>query len=187
MQIHELDSFSGTPTSTDYLVIDNGTETKKIPAPNVGASVPVAMTQSEAEAGTETGTRVISPKVLKDSVEEIVGTTESTQITLTASGVSAPSTLYKYGKVVMLSIQLGNGTALSSLTGGDTIGTLPEGYRPPVQRVFPISARNSGAWASATYYNAIISIDQTGTILLRGKASDLKQAQYLMGAVTYLI
>lgn len=113
--------------------------------------------------------------------------TTSTQITLTASGVSAPSTLYKCGKVVMLSIQLGNGTALSSLTGVDTIGTLPEGYRPPVQRVFPISARNSGAWASATYYNALISIDQNGVISLRGKASELKQAQYLMGAVTYLI
>lgn len=113
--------------------------------------------------------------------------TTSTHITLTASGVSAPSTLYKCGKVVMLSIQIGNGTALSSLTGVDTIGTLPEGYRPPVQRVFPIGARNSGAWGSATYYNAVVSIDQTGTISLRGKASDLKQAQYIMGAVTYLI
>jgi hypothetical protein len=114
-------------------------------------------------------------------------TTNSTQITLTASGVSAPSTLYKCGKVVMLSIQLGNGTALSSLTGVDTIGTLPEGYRPPAQRIFPISARNVGGWATATYYNAIISIDQTGVISLRGKASELKQAQYLMGTVTFLI
>lgn len=113
-------------------------------------------------------------------------TTNSTQITLTASGVSAPSTLYKCGKVVMLSIQLGNGTALSSLTGIDTIGTLPEGYRPPAQRVFPIGARNSGAWGSATYYNAMVSIDQDGVISLRGKASELKQAQYLMGAVTFL-
>lgn len=114
-------------------------------------------------------------------------TTKSTQITLTASGVSATSTLYKCGKVVMLSIQLGNGTALSSLTGVDTIGTLPVGYRPPAQRIFPISARNVGGWATATYYNAIISIDQTGVISLRGKASDLKQAQYLMGTVTYIV
>ena len=123
--------------------------------------------------------------LLEKIVDEL--TTKSTQITLTASGVSAPSTLYKYGKVVMLSIQLGNGTALSSLTGVDTIGTLPEGYRPPVQRVFPICARNSGPWASATYYNAVVSIDPNGVISLRGKASELKQAQYLMGAVTFLI
>ena len=122
--------------------------------------------------------------VLEKIIDEL--TTKSAQITLTASGVSAPSTLYKCGKVVMLPIQLGNGTALSSLTGVDTIGTLPEGYRPTAQRVFPISARNSGAWASATYYNAMVSIDQDGVISLRGKASDLKQAQYLMGAVTFL-
>lgn len=220
MQIHELDSFAGTPSSTDYLAIDNGSNTLKIPATSVGVStsmtqseaqngtntnprvispyrlkqainyhapIPNAMTANEAEAGTETETRVISPKVFKDSVEAIAGTTENTQITLTASGVSAPSTLYKYGKVVMLSIQIGNGTALSSLTGVDTIGTLPEGYRPPAQRIFPISARNVGGWATATYYNALISIDQTGTISLRGKASELKQAQYLAGAVTYIV
>jgi hypothetical protein len=87
----------------------------------------------------------------------------------------------------MLSIQIGNGTALSSLTGVDTIGTLPGGYRPPAQRIFPISARNTGAWATATYYNTIISIDQTGTISLRGKASELKQAQYIAGTVTYIV
>ena len=123
--------------------------------------------------------------VLEKIIDEL--TTKSKQITLTASGVSAPSTIYKCGKVVMLSIQIGNGTALSSLTGVDNIGTLPEGYRPTAQRVFTISARNSGAWASATYYHTLISIDQTGTISLRGKASDLKQAQYLMGTVTFLI
>ena len=31
MQIHELNSFIGSPTSTDYLAIDDGAETFKIP------------------------------------------------------------------------------------------------------------------------------------------------------------
>lgn len=32
MQIHELSTFSGTPTTSDYLVIDDGSETTKLPA-----------------------------------------------------------------------------------------------------------------------------------------------------------
>ena len=39
MQIHELNSFSGTPGDSDYLAIDNGTETSKIPANSVGVQV----------------------------------------------------------------------------------------------------------------------------------------------------
>ena len=32
IQIHELDSFSGSPSNTDYLVIDSGENTSKIPS-----------------------------------------------------------------------------------------------------------------------------------------------------------
>ena len=66
MQIHELNTFSGTPTNTDYLAIDNGTKTSKIGAGNLG--VTTQMTAAEAAAGTSTASRVISPKVLHDYV-----------------------------------------------------------------------------------------------------------------------
>ena len=66
MQIHELNTFSGTPTNTDYLAIDNGTKTSKIGAGNLG--VTTQMTTAEATAGTSTASRVISPKVLHDYV-----------------------------------------------------------------------------------------------------------------------
>lgn len=39
MQIHELNTFSGAPGDGDYLAIDNGTETSKIPANAVGVQV----------------------------------------------------------------------------------------------------------------------------------------------------
>lgn len=69
MQIHELNSFVGTPSSTDYLVIDDGTETMKVPSTSVGTDTTYnAMTQAEAEAGTETEPRVISPAVLNSFV-----------------------------------------------------------------------------------------------------------------------
>ena len=62
MQIHELDTYIGTPSETDFMAVDDGTETFKIPLPNVGVST--QMTIAEAEAGTETAPRVISPAVL---------------------------------------------------------------------------------------------------------------------------
>lgn len=70
MQIHELNTFVGTPSATDYLAIDDGTETNKVPATSLGVST--QMTQAEAEAGTVTDSRVITPKVLNNFVSDYV-------------------------------------------------------------------------------------------------------------------
>lgn len=66
MQIHELNTFTGTPTETDYLAVDNGEQTNKVPATALGVST--QMTQAEAEAGVVTDPRVISPAVLASYV-----------------------------------------------------------------------------------------------------------------------
>lgn len=66
MQIHELDTYTGTHSATDYLAVDDGTETTKIPLPSVGVTTP--MTSAEAIAGSETAPRVISPAVLNSFV-----------------------------------------------------------------------------------------------------------------------
>ena len=42
MQIHELNTFVGTPSATDYLAIDDGTETNKVPATALGVSTQMA-------------------------------------------------------------------------------------------------------------------------------------------------
>lgn len=72
MQIHELNTFSGTPSQTDFLAIDDGSETTKVPATNLG--VTTRMTQAEAEAGAVTDPRVISPSVFKAAVTSIANT-----------------------------------------------------------------------------------------------------------------
>ena len=69
MQIHELNSFVGTPGVGDYLAIDDGSETTKVEASNLG--VTTQMTQAEAEAGTVTDPRVITPAVFKSSVDAV--------------------------------------------------------------------------------------------------------------------
>ena len=68
MQIHELNTYIGTLSETDFMAVDDGTETFKIPLPNV-VGVSTQMTLAEAEAGTETAPRVISPAVLNSFVE----------------------------------------------------------------------------------------------------------------------
>lgn len=68
MQIHELDTYIGTPSETDFMAVDDGTETFKIPMPSVGVSA--QMTLEEAEAGTETAPRVLTPAVLNSFVSE---------------------------------------------------------------------------------------------------------------------
>ena len=86
MQIHELDTYIGTPSETDFMAVDDGTETIKIPLPNVGVST--QMTLAEAEAGTETAQRVISPAVLNSFV-----TKESVLVVDVASFSSLPQTI----------------------------------------------------------------------------------------------
>lgn len=70
MQIHELQEYSGVPGSGSVLAIDDGTNTRKIVPTNLG--IQTEMTQSEAEAGTGTGKRIITPQVFHDAVLGIV-------------------------------------------------------------------------------------------------------------------
>lgn len=94
MQIHELNSFVGTPGAGDYLAIDDGSETTKVEASNLG--VTTQMTQAEAEAGTETAPRVVSPSVFKASVESLAETVAETRevlVVTVASFSSLPQTI----------------------------------------------------------------------------------------------
>lgn len=87
MQIHELSTFSGTPSNTDYLAIDDGLHTLKIGAGNLG--VTTEMTLAEATAGTITAARVITPKVLHDYVTTTgVTDVQVNGTSVTSSGVA---------------------------------------------------------------------------------------------------
>ena len=90
MQIHELDTYIGTPSETDFMAVDDGTETFKIPLPNVGVST--EMTIAEAEAGTGTAPRVITPAVLNSFVESKVDVMPTLVIEV-ASFSSLPQTV----------------------------------------------------------------------------------------------
>lgn len=87
MQIHELNNFSGTPTSSDYLAIDNSTITTKIGATDLG--IQTQMTVAEATTGTSTDSRIITPKVLHDYVTTTgVTDVQVNGTSVTSSGVA---------------------------------------------------------------------------------------------------
>lgn len=95
MQIHELSTFTGTPTSTDYLAIDDGTVTYKVGADGLG--VRTAITQAEAEAGTATDLRLVTAAVFKAAVDSLAdtvtddGITQTTRDAYTALGWTDPT------------------------------------------------------------------------------------------------
>lgn len=66
MQIHELPTFTGTPSSSDYLAIDSGTTTSKVAG--VDMVNPDKLTVAEANTGTSTASRIVTPKVVHDYV-----------------------------------------------------------------------------------------------------------------------
>ena len=88
MQIHELNTFSGTPGSGDYLAIDNGTETMKVP----GNSIFAAMTQSQAQSGSNTVPKVIAPNVFKAAVLAIARTISGAWVDISAAKVDLDTT-----------------------------------------------------------------------------------------------
>lgn len=81
MQIHELNSYVGTPGSSDYLAVDDGSETKRVAADILG--VQTEMTQAEAEAGTATGKRLVTPAVFKSAVVAIVSAITNLFVSMT--------------------------------------------------------------------------------------------------------
>lgn len=128
MQIHELNTFSGTPSATDYLAIDDGTETNKVPATALGVST--QMTQAEAKAGAVTEPRVISPAVFKSSVNalaqavaETVAETREVLVRTITSISSLPYTM-TYSKITsdMVVVKAELGTP-SAQTGDWTVTT----------------------------------------------------------------
>lgn len=103
MQIHELNTYVGTPDNEDYLAIDNGDETLKIGARNLG--VTTKMTKAEAIAGTETEPRVLQPSVFHDVIETLnpnptyYGTCSTTASTSTKV-VVCPEFVLKTGAMI---------------------------------------------------------------------------------------
>ncbi len=70
VQIHELNDHVGEVSESEYLAIDNGTNTTRIPATAVGITTEI--TVAEIETGTEEEPRVVAPNIFKQAVNAIM-------------------------------------------------------------------------------------------------------------------
>lgn len=116
MQIHELDTYIGTPSDTDFMAVDDGTETFKIPLPSIG--VTTEMTVAEAEEGSETAPRVISPAVLNTYVSNATETADH----VIETGTSGYWTYRKWESGIAECWMLWSGTLSHYWSGGSFYG-----------------------------------------------------------------
>lgn len=111
MQIHELNTYIGTLSETDFMAVDDGTETFKIPLPNV-VGVSTQMTLAEAVAGESTEPRVITPAVLNSFVAK-----ESVLVVEVSTFTSLPQTVTNENitsDMVVVNSELGTPSAQTS-------------------------------------------------------------------------
>ena len=68
MQIHELDTYTGTPSDSDFLAVDDGTETFKIPMTSVGVpALVVEVSSFSSLPQTVTNANITSDMVVVNS------------------------------------------------------------------------------------------------------------------------
>lgn len=158
MQIHELNSFQGTPGSGDYLAIDDGTETMKVPATGVYP----AMTQAEAEAGTVTAPRVIAPNIFKAAIAKLtlnvfypVGSYYETSDSSFDPNTAWGGTWVKDSAGRVTVAQDTSQTEFDTIgeTGGEKAHTLIANELPKIEGSFDIRPWQSGATSGATQLN----------------------------------
>ena len=188
MQIHELETFIGTPSESIYLAVDDGTETSKIPMTDVGVST--EMTQAEAETGTETAPRVISPAVLNSFVaSELTPINERPYVTSEGSSGNWTYRKWSTGKIELWLHETGTTLAITS-----AVGSL---YQSPsnITRSFPsavsfsavsfsdVNIKNSSysVWASAWNCNTTTIYFRAVSALSRASASGYTIDAYIVG------
>ena len=120
----------------------------------------------------------------------IVATPNMTETTFTGSYAHINNmtfTVIIVGHIGILKISIGDGSAFSTATGSDTIGTLPAMCRPSSVRYGAGLARDNGVWASANYTPVMVLINANGNVDIRGNATAIKTCKYITAEVQWPI
>ncbi len=85
-----------------------------------------------------------------------------------------------------ISMQASITVTAGSVTAGETICTLPTGFRPGRNLIMPICGRTSQVWANATYYNFVLVVNNNGTVSISGNQEALNSCTYFYVCSSYV-
>ena len=115
--------------------------------------------------------------------------TSSATFTATLGSATDSITVRKKGVDVYFWVALylsGGGKPFTNVSSGDTIGTLPEGFRPPMTWYADALLSSSGTWASASTYPCMLRINSNGKIDIVGNEQIIHDAGILRAFVHYV-
>lgn len=115
-------------------------------------------------------------------------TSESATINLSFGGKTGTANVHKFGNMATIRFSFGdNSNNFSSVTGADTIGAVPEQFKPLLQTSTPILFRSGSTWSSATNSaTCLISVNTAGNIIVNCKPSDATSAKFIVGSLTWI-
>lgn len=102
-------------------------------------------------------------------------------------GVAAKMKIQKYGRICIATIAFNTASASTQLSSGLEIYTITDAaFMPASGLTASCCGRTSGGWSSASYYHIPIVISTDGTVVLRGKESEVSACTYVTGSMAYI-
>lgn len=121
--------------------------------------------------------------------QQLADTSElSSAVTLTLGTATQTAYVKRVGRTCFMNVSVGasTGNPFSSATGTDLIGNVPAGFRPTSNLTAIVAIRDNGAWASANYYPATLTINaSTGDINIYTNKTTLNGYKYIFGTITW--
>ena len=151
MRISNLSNKSGNPSASDYLVLDDGTTVTKIDYNKLAKAIIENYAGSNIAGSTQT---------LKAALDSLNSKTSD-------SGWIELTTNVKYRKVGKICYVNIDGYTATQTSGAETIGTLPEGYRPTITAQWCGRKGAStllGGWVTSAGLIRYTAVSASGTI-----------------------
>lgn len=120
------------------------------------------------------------------SVTNLARSTGSTVSIKIGAATAKYMGIRRYGNVRVLNIDYGNGVAFGDINQDTAIGQVEDEDKPFAEVSGILMARNQGAWATATYYPALVYVNTAGQIFIRGKQSEMAATQYIRGQIVWI-
>ena len=124
-----------------------------------------------------------SSQTVKSAIDSLNSKSQAS-VSIQIGDASATCTVYKIGRICALNFFVNSDAPFGSVSNDSIIGTLPIGFRPHASSNYPFQARDTGAWAKATYGTYFVFIATNGDIKIRGN-ENISAMQYINTTILF--